>query len=167
MLEGAPNRILPLSTALRVGTQLAHAVGELHECHIILRDLKPSNVLLDKWGSVVVSDFGISARLDSNTTRLMPSSIKGTTCYMGPESFDPEQFGGITFSSDIWALGCCIVETLVGKAPWEGLPHMQVARRVCDKHEIPSIPEGVPPKLDALLRRCFAQRQSVKAFCAA
>jgi hypothetical protein len=38
-------------------------------------------VLLDKWGGVVVSDFGISARLESNAN-LMPSTIKGTARYM-------------------------------------------------------------------------------------
>jgi serine/threonine protein kinase len=43
LLEGTPNRRLPLPTALRVGAQLAHTVGELHEVNIILRDLKPQN----------------------------------------------------------------------------------------------------------------------------
>ena len=40
LLEGVPSRVLPVPTVLRVGAQLAHAVGELHEHHIILRDLK-------------------------------------------------------------------------------------------------------------------------------
>jgi serine/threonine protein kinase len=65
LIEAAPGGKLPLATALKVGVQLAHAVGEVHECHIVLRDLKPSNVLLDKWGGVVVADFGISTRLES------------------------------------------------------------------------------------------------------
>ena len=46
----------------------------------------------------------------------MPSSIKGTTCYMPPEAFDPVQFGGLTVASDIWALACCITEALAATA---------------------------------------------------
>ena len=156
VLEGAPAHTLPLATALRLGTQLAQAIGELHECKIILRDLKPANVLLDEWGNVAVSDFGISTRLETTLSRMMPTSIKGTTSYMPPEAFDPEQFGGLTVASDIWALGCCLVEMLSGEAPWHGLPHMQVLRRVCDKRETPPIPSGLPPRIDTMLRRCFA-----------
>ena len=66
LLEGAPDRKLPLSTVLRVGAQLAHAVGELHEHKIVLRDLKPSNVLLDKWGSRA---YGWSRTLDVSIPR--------------------------------------------------------------------------------------------------
>ena len=74
---------------------LHHNFTKSH-CLYCLLPSQPANVLLDEWGSVVVSDFGISARLESTLSRLMPTSIKGTTCYMSPEAFDPTEFGGIT-----------------------------------------------------------------------
>ena len=156
VLQSQPGHRLPLPAAVRVGTQLARAVGELHECRIVLRDLKPSNVLLDKWGDLVVSDFGISEKLESSLSLIMPTSVKGTTCYMPPEAFDPEQFGGIGRAADIWSLGCCLLEALDGAPPFAALPYQQVMRRVCDKHEAPRIPEGLPSALQELLRSCFA-----------
>ena len=83
---------------------------------------------------------------------------------MGPEAFDPEEFGGITQGSDIWALGCCLVEMLAGKPPWvhadgSAVPYMQIMRRVCDKKETPPFPDGLPMILNGLLLRCFATQQ--------
>ena len=101
LLEGTEQRKLPLGTALRVATELAHAVGELHECKIIVRDLKPANVLLDKWGGVVVSDFGISSQIETMLSRVMPTSIKGTTCYMPPEAFDPDRTNSLSLDQYI------------------------------------------------------------------
>jgi hypothetical protein len=77
-----------------------------------------------------------------------------------PEAFDPEQFGGIASATDIWALGCCVLELLSGEAPWAEMTHMQIMRAVCDQHEAPSIPPGLPMVVDGMLRRCFATAPS-------
>lgn len=86
---------LPLGRSLDLSAQMSRAVAELHEIPIVIGDLKPSNLLLDAYGQLVVADFGISMRLEGALTRFMPSSVKGTTSYMPPEAFDPEEFGGI------------------------------------------------------------------------
>ena len=74
---------------------------------------------------------------------------------MSPEAFDPEAFGGVGASTDIWALGCCLVEILSGRPPWHGRTHLQIARSIADKHQCPTIPDHLPPPLAAIIRRCL------------
>jgi serine/threonine protein kinase len=52
----------------------------------------------------------------------MPSNVQGTFNYMSPEAFDPEQFGGVTFSADSWSFACSLLEMLTGVKPWNGMP---------------------------------------------
>lgn len=125
----AEKRALPMARVLSLGAQLARAVAELHEIPIVIGDLKPSNLLLDAWDQLVVADFGISVALEGALTRVMPSSIKGTINYMAPEALDPESFGGMGTASDVWGIGCVLVEMLSGEAPWHGLKFIQARAR--------------------------------------
>ena len=103
-----------------------HAASPRHELLTPLsslarrQDLKPSNLLLDRWGALVVADFGISTKLEGTLSRFMPSSVVGTTYYMAPEAFDPEKFGGLGPPSDVWSMACCIFEMSTGLPPWNG-----------------------------------------------
>lgn len=59
------------------------------------QDLKPPNILIDDYDHCVVADFGISKIVHGTLGAHMPSNLQGTFNYMSPESFDPEQFGGV------------------------------------------------------------------------
>ena len=78
---------------------------------------------------------------------------------MAPEALDPEMYGGLGMPSDIWALGCCIVEMLTGEPPFSGVPYHQIIRRVCDKNEAPRVPPGLlPPDVEHLVKRCLSHQ---------
>jgi len=87
--------------------------------------------------------------------------VAATSCccpaasYMSPEAFDPEMFGGVGPATDVWSLGCCLVEMASGVPPWDGLRHQEISRTVCDKRETPSLPDGLPAAAIALLSSCF------------
>ncbi|KAF6157258.1 hypothetical protein GIB67_041719 [Kingdonia uniflora] len=84
-----------------------------HEKHIIHRDMKPSNLLINHGGQVKITDFGVSAIL-ANTTAERNTFI-GTSNYMSPERING---GGYGYKSDIWSLGLVLLECATGRFPY-------------------------------------------------
>jgi hypothetical protein len=160
LLERGP---LPLAEALRLILALYQALAELHDAGIVSRDIKPSNLLLDRFGNLVVADFGISCILDSTATTLYLTDEQeavGTCGYMPPEAFNPAQ--GVGPQSDVWSAACCAVEMLTGRPPFGAMSAQQVMFEVCLRRSGPAIPpaaasgERCPAALRSLLGRCFA-----------
>lgn len=145
----------PVAHSLDVFGQLCGAVAELHDAAVVNQDLKPSNVLYDRYGRYVLADFGLAALLEGSQTRFMPSSIQGTWSYMAPEQFDPEIFGGVTPKADVWGLGCILLEMITGEPPFPGVRMQVISRKVCDKKEHAEIPGWVPAEVRQLLELCF------------
>eukprot|EP00243_Klebsormidium_subtile_P007461 TRINITY_DN3312_c0_g2_i2.p1 TRINITY_DN3312_c0_g2~~TRINITY_DN3312_c0_g2_i2.p1 ORF type:complete len:424 (+),score=63.15 TRINITY_DN3312_c0_g2_i2:352-1623(+) len=147
--------------------EICQGVVELHEENIVLHDLKPSNVLLDDFGGVVVADFGL-ARIIRNTRgqtqATATGSMRGTVPYMSPEALSPD-FGRPSKPSDIWALGCTIYELLTGKAPWAGsYTTVQILHKVTVARECPSF-TGLEDRIDRfadVLRMCFCFAASAR-----
>jgi len=106
--------------AVAVVEQVAAALDAAHRAALIHRDVKPSNILLAQpEGSgpefAYLIDFGIAASLrDSRLTE--QSTLIGTAAYMAPERFMPGAGGD--HRVDVYALGCVLHETLVGKQPF-------------------------------------------------
>jgi len=156
LLLSYPGRKLSLSHALRLSADVCAALVELHRAHIVHQDVKPSNLLLDESGNLVIADFGISECLSTICSRCMPSRAVGTPHYMSPEAFDPAEYGGITSATDMWSMGCCTLQMLQGKPPWDGMRPQQISRQVCDKLSKPSITADIPTILADLLHDCFS-----------
>mmetsp|Transcript_27851 Transcript_27851/g.42132 ORF Transcript_27851/g.42132 Transcript_27851/m.42132 type:complete len:86 (+) Transcript_27851:521-778(+) len=77
------------------------------------RDLKPENILLCSEGYIKLADFGISKKLQEEE---LTKSLIGTAQYLAPEIFKKE--AGYDFSVDVWSLGCCLYEIVVGQPPF-------------------------------------------------
>lgn len=75
--------------------------------------MKPGNILLNTRGEVKISDFGLSAELDS--TKEMCATFIGTHAYMSPERLSGKPY---SFASDIWSLGITLVECALGQYPY-------------------------------------------------
>jgi len=97
-----------LATAL-IGYEVSGALHAAHAARIIHRDVKPSNVMVDASGRVLLMDFGIALRGDS-----AGGDIRGTPLYMAPEQFQGAQASSCT---DLWGLGCTLAWLLTGKPP--------------------------------------------------
>ena len=136
---------LDVSAVRRYGHSLFRTLRQLHEMNppIIVQDIKPANILLDRHDELVLADFGI-AEVVRTQTRIVPSSIKGTFNYMSPEAFDPENLGGIGTAADVWSMACVIVEMLTGVMPWRALQMQQIMMAVGVRRQMPEVPEGVP-----------------------
>ncbi|KAH0792668.1 AGC family protein kinase [Histomonas meleagridis] len=107
------NQTLPEEVLSHIAAQLVSAVGNLHENHIIHRDIKPQNILVCANESVKLCDFGFARALSANTIVL--TSIKGTPLYMAPELVQEQPYDE---KIDIWSLGIILYELYYGKPPF-------------------------------------------------
>jgi serine/threonine protein kinase len=112
---------LPLEEAIPLFTQLCDAVQYAHQEGIIHRDIKPQNILLQRYTHVLLADFGI-ARDRFDTKMTSTGAGIGTVEYMAPE-----QAGGRTDArSDIYSLGVVFYQMITGALPHTGTTPLQV-----------------------------------------
>ncbi len=100
--------------AVALAAQLADALDAAHERGLVHRDVKPSNVLLDKRGHCYLADFGITQRVAAHDD-LSRGRTVGTVDYAAPEQIRGEE---VTASADVYSLGCLLFECLTGDAPY-------------------------------------------------
>ena len=115
----------PLSAieASNIMEQLTSAISHAHQNHIIHRDIKPQNILIDDDGVVKVTDFGIAIAL-SSTTITQTNSILGSVHYLSPEQ---ARGGMANETSDIYSLGIVMFELLTGRLPFSGESAVSIA----------------------------------------
>lgn len=158
-VEGAPlsKRIeaagaLGVDETLSMLTQTATALHAAHLAGIVHRDVKPSNILVQPDGTIVLLDFGV-ARAASITSITSTNAIPGTALYMAPE-----QAAGrpVSAATDIYALGAVAYCCLTGGPPFTAENALQVAVRHLDD-EPPPLPEEIPLPVAALVLRALAK----------
>jgi len=92
--------------------ELILAIGYLHSCGIIYRDLKPQNVLIDTDGHICLADFGLSREVLNSDANLYTAC--GTPSYSAPEVLSGNAYNK---SIDYYSLGVVLFELLTGKVP--------------------------------------------------
>lgn len=113
--------VLPEHLSKKYTKQMLEGVCFLHSQDIIHRDIKGSNVLLDREGNVKLADFGLSKMIEKVGSKTNLATSCGSPYWMAPEIFWGEGYGR---KADIWSLGCTVVEMLTGKPPLGHLePH--------------------------------------------
>ena len=138
---------------VRIGLDVARALGVAHVRGIVHRDVKPGNILLARDGRAMVTDFGI-ARLGADAEGAVPGTTLGSVHY-----FSPEQATGATTTaaSDVYGLGLVLFESLTGQRAWSGDTTAQlVAARIDAPAPSPrAIRPEVPAALDAIVLRAL------------
>lgn len=95
----------------------------LHSKSRIHRDLKPANILLNHDGTVHIADLGLCLEFEQHS---ITTSLAGTENYISPEMIRNEGYDSAT---DIWSLGCCLIEMCNKRAPMKHLSTFSVLYR--------------------------------------
>jgi serine/threonine-protein kinase len=113
---------LALREAVDLCTQVADGLDALHAEGLIHRDVKPGNILLDGSGKAYITDFGLMKDREASVlTR--PGQALGSMDYMAPEQIRGEE---VTAQSDVYALGCVMIECLSGAPPFADRQGMRI-----------------------------------------
>ncbi|XP_067329438.1 dual specificity mitogen-activated protein kinase kinase 3-like isoform X2 [Anolis sagrei] len=133
-------KTIPEDILGKIAVSIVRALEHLHsKLSVIHRDVKPSNVLLNKQGHVKMCDFGISGYLVDSVAKTMDAGCKP---YMAPERINPElNQKGYNVKSDVWSLGITLIEMAILRFPYEswGTPFQQLKQVV--EEPSPQLPE--------------------------
>ncbi len=142
---------LELGDKIAIMRQVAEAVEAAHQLGIVHRDVKPSNIMIERvnegWQAFVM-DFGLAREVGKSLT----NAIVGTPQFMAPEQVrgEADRIGPRT---DVWALGATLYTLLAGAPPFDGGSVAAILRQV--EHEPPARLRSVSPELEAIALRCL------------
>ncbi|MBA2174187.1 Stk1 family PASTA domain-containing Ser/Thr kinase [Halobacillus locisalis] len=125
---------IDISEAVDIMRQITSAINHAHENGIVHRDIKPQNILIDHYGHVKVTDFGIAMAL-SATALTQTNSVLGSVHYLSPEQ---ARGGTATRKSDVYSLGIVFFELLTGRLPFSGESPVSIALKHL-QHDTPSL----------------------------
>ncbi len=147
---------LPYYEAAEYVRKLADAMDYAHKRNIIHRDLKPSNILLLDDGTPKISDFGLSKRLDDDTSLTQSGTVLGTPDYMAPEQAEGK-IRELGPAADVYALGCILYELLTGQPPFRGeaLVHVLDAVRFKKPRPPSQAAPATPRSLELICLKCL------------
>lgn len=149
--------------ALDIAEQVARALACAHAAHVIHRDIKPPNILIDSEGKAYVTDFGIAKILTAEEQLTVDGSRLGTPQYMSPERC---KSGDVTAASDIYSLGVLLFQMITGRLPFEASSSVELVRKILS--ETPprirqynsNVPENVERLVAYLIEKKPADRPS-------
>jgi TolB-like protein/tRNA A-37 threonylcarbamoyl transferase component Bud32/Flp pilus assembly protein TadD len=149
------------AAAVEIAQQICAGLEEAHRLGIVHRDLKTSNIMIDREGHARIMDFGLARSLrEKGKTGV--GAILGTPEYMSPEQVEARQ---VDQRSDLYSLGIILYEMVTGKVPFRGDTPLHTA--VKHKTEIPTSPSRintrVPEELSRVILKCL-EKESYRRY---
>ena len=150
---------LPLAEISHLVRQVGSALDYAHRQGIVHRDVKPSNIMVDRDGNAFVTDFGIARMMGGGADAQITATgaVIGTPSYMSPEQALGE--ADTDHRTDVYALGVILFEILTGQLPY--ISDTLVGTLVMHVQEpIPSAVErnpDLPPQVDEVLARVLVK----------
>ena len=139
--------------------QIARALNVAHRNHIIHRDIKPGNILLDEDSNAYVADFGIAKDYRQENGVTNPDNVVGSPAYLSPEQARSEP---VTPQTDIYSLGVVLYEMLQGQHPFPGLsPIERLFKHLNDPAPLVTTLDGhISDAVNAVIQKATAKDPS-------
>lgn len=141
---------LPVDRALRIAAMIADGLAAAHRAGIVHRDLKPDNVLITTNGIAKIGDFGMATRMTTDGAD-GGKVLCGTPNYMAPELFEGQSASP---ASDVYALGLCLYQMLIGRLPWRQATLAELAK--FGRNETVPYVRDLRPELSPEVAECVA-----------
>ncbi|WP_103063240.1 serine/threonine-protein kinase [Actinomyces qiguomingii] len=142
-----PDEILPTLA------QVARALQVVHDSGVVHRDVKPSNILINREGLAKLTDFGISMGVNQRPMTAT-GMVMGTAQYLAPE----QAMGNMaTPSGDLYALGVIAYEALVGHRPFTGSTQVDIAFAHVNQ-PVPPMPDHLPAEVREVVMELLAKK---------
>ena len=143
--------------ALAIASQVADALDVAHDRGLVHRDVKPSNVLLDRQDGrehVYLADFGLTQSVSDRGPT--DGHLVGTVDYVAPEQIRGDDVDG---RADVYGLGCVVFEALTGTVPFSGVSDVAVIYAHLETPPPRASERGdtLPETLDDVLARAMAK----------
>lgn len=138
---------MPEVLIVRYTQQILAGLEYLHSRNVIHRDIKCGNILITKDGTVKLADFGIATNLSNESG----PDAAGSPYWMAPEIIE---LRGACTASDIWSLGCAIIELITGDPPFSEMAPMAALFAMVEQPH-PPLPSDCSPQLRDFLLKCF------------
>lgn len=150
----------------RLGADVAEALHHAHECGVIHRDVKPSNLLRDEHGKAWVADFGL-ARFQASVSVTMTGDVVGTLRYMSPEQAAGRQ-AEVDARTDVYGLGATLYELLAGQPAFPADDRQQLLHDITSRDPVPlrTLNPGVPRDLETIVHHSLAKSREDRYFSA-
>ncbi|KAL0960993.1 hypothetical protein HGRIS_005988 [Hohenbuehelia grisea] len=156
-----PENLVAVYTA-----QVLDGLVYLHDQGVIHRDIKGANILTNKDGCVKLADFGVATvgggaglGIGAGTEGIVhDDAVVGSPYWMAPEIIEQR---GATTASDIWSLGCLVIELLTGHPPYHTLSPMPALFRIV-QDDCPPIPDGASNAVKDFLYACFQRDPALR-----
>lgn len=148
---------------VEVTRQTCSALQCAHNHGVVHRDLKPGNLFLTTRGEVKLGDFGIARDLQGTDITASGMTV-GTHAYMAPEQITGDQ--SVSGKADLYSLGCCMFEMLVGRTPFQGDNFAQLFEQHLrsDAPRVRDFVPSCPPELDEIVHKLLAKSPEDRPF---
>lgn len=155
LLKVWADRVAPADKIVQIGIEIAAALADLHQQHVLHLDLKPANIMFRPTGEAVLIDFGLSRH--EQLPDLLEEQFHrptGTPDYMAPEQLFRVRSDK---RSDIYALGAVLYQLATGYLPFGRPTRMRKVRRRVWRDPIPprTLQPQTPSVLQEIILRCL------------
>jgi serine/threonine-protein kinase len=159
----------PPQDLIAIVLKVAEAVAYAHSRSVVHRDIKPDNIMVGRFGEVLLLDWGLGRWRERDRARFVGAAVEGRLTQVGavmgtPAYMPPEQAAGdidlIGPPSDVYGLGAVLFHVLLGRAPWSGFATLRVLGALrCG--EVPRIEDPqLPVALVELVHKAMAAEPS-------